>query len=167
MSLLAVNETTARRVIPARATVAVAEAIEPRSIEVTTGPKVPTKPVTRNSKPINKKATAKNNDNKPYNARNQKNSEGNKTNRERKPPVEINNLERLNLGEVKTSLAPGQKQELLALLERYSHLFAESDLELGSTDRVKCSLDTGNARPIRQRPYRIPFLQKTCSRGAH
>ena len=66
VSLLAVNETTARRVIPARPTVTVAEAIEPRSIEVTTGPKVPTKPVTKNSKPINKKATAKNNDNKPY-----------------------------------------------------------------------------------------------------
>ena len=131
VSLLAVNETTARRVIPARATVAVAEAVEPGSIEEAAGPNISTKPVTKDSKPINNKTSRKHKNNKPYNARDQKNFHGNRTSKDRRPPVEINDIGRLNLREVTTNLAPGQKQELLALLEKYSHLFAESDWEGG------------------------------------
>ena len=40
------------------------------------------------------------------------------------------------------------------------YLFAESDLELGRTDLIKMSIDTGDHTPIRQRPYRIPYAQR-------
>ena len=53
-------------------------------------------------------------------------------NKSKKAPVELNNIERLKLMDVTTGLAPDQKQELLTLLGKYSHLFAENDLELGS-----------------------------------
>lgn len=46
------------------------------------------------------------------------------------------------------------------LIHDYSHLFARSDLELGSTNVVKMSLNTGNSAPIKQRPYRLPFSQR-------
>ena len=36
----------------------------------------------------------------------------------------------------------------------------KNDLELGYTDRVECTIDTGDTSPIKQRPYRTPFLQR-------
>ena len=53
-----------------------------------------------------------------------------------------------------------QAEHFNALLDHYSCIFAESDLELGCANRVKCTIDTGNAAPIKQRPYRTPFLQR-------
>ena len=57
-------------------------------------------------------------------------------------------------------LSNSQKDQLQKLLDRYDHLFADSDAELGQTDVVKMELDTGDAPPIRQRPYRTPIAQQ-------
>ena len=53
-----------------------------------------------------------------------------------------------------------QAQQLNDIIARFDHIFAESDLELGFTDLVQCHIDTGDAHPIKQRPCRIPFLQR-------
>ena len=39
-------------------------------------------------------------------------------------------------------------------------LFAKSDLDLGCTDLVKATIETGDHPPIKQRPYRLPFSQR-------
>ena len=42
-------------------------------------------------------------------------------------------------------------------LVRNSDLFASKDTEFGHTDTVKTKIDTGNASPIKLRPYRTPL----------
>ena len=56
-------------------------------------------------------------------------------------------------------LTLAQTTRLNSLLDKYSMIFAEIDLELGSASQVKCKLNTGDAPPIKQGPYRIPFLE--------
>ena len=53
------------------------------------------------------------------------------------------------------------KEKLYQLLEKYQHLFAESDLELGRTNTVEMKLDTGDSHPIRSKPYRTPLAQRS------
>ena len=38
-------------------------------------------------------------------------------------------------------------------------LFAEKATDLGETNTIKMSVDTGNHPPIKVRPYRIPFAK--------
>ena len=52
-------------------------------------------------------------------------------------------------------------QQLSDLIDRYPDVFANSDLNLGSTDLVECNINTGDTAPIKQRPYRTPFLQRS------
>ena len=53
-----------------------------------------------------------------------------------------------------------QKQELLKFLQKYAGVFATSSTDLGRTGIVKHRIDTGDARPIRQRPRRLPLKQR-------
>ncbi len=53
-----------------------------------------------------------------------------------------------------------QQDKLEALLLEKRGLFAEDDTELGYTNLVEMTIDTGDHPPIRQRPYRTPFLQR-------
>lgn len=55
---------------------------------------------------------------------------------------------------------PSQNAKLRQLIDRYSHIFAETDLELGTTDLVEMKIDTDSHPPIRQKPYRIPYLKQ-------
>jgi len=57
-------------------------------------------------------------------------------------------------------LRTNDKQMVRGLLNEYKHLFAMNDLELGTTDIVKMTIDTGDAQPIKQKPYRTPLLQR-------
>ena len=52
-----------------------------------------------------------------------------------------------------------QKNQLLQLLLEFSDIFAE-DGELGRTDRIQHSIDTGDAHPIRQPVRRLPLNQR-------
>ena len=54
-----------------------------------------------------------------------------------------------------------QQDRLNTLLLEFSDIFANSPEELGRTNVVYHKIDTGNSLPIKQRPYRIPFSQKT------
>jgi hypothetical protein len=60
-----------------------------------------------------------------------------------------------------THLNDGQKASLSSLLCMYKDIFARDDMDLGRTDKVMHTIDTGDAKPIRQRPRRVPMhLQK-------
>jgi len=45
----------------------------------------------------------------------------------------------------------------MEILQRYSDVFLEGELDLGETPLVKHRIDTGDARPIRQTLRRQPF----------
>ena len=53
-----------------------------------------------------------------------------------------------------STLTPSQWEVLLALLQQYRDVFALSPDELGRTDIIKYTIDTGDSPPIRLRPYR-------------
>ena len=59
-----------------------------------------------------------------------------------------------------STLTADQQQALLALLKQYRDVFALSPEELGRTDVIKYTIDTGNSPPIRLRPYRLPETKK-------
>ncbi len=55
----------------------------------------------------------------------------------------------------------GEELVLLKLfLHRNRDVFAKTELDLGRSTAVKFRIDTGDAVPIRQRPYRVPESQK-------
>ena len=65
------------------------------------------------------------------------------------------NIDELNLMVDETAL-------LRELVEEYSDIFALDSTELGTTELVTHSIDTGDSHPIRQPLRRIPFaLQRT------
>ena len=52
------------------------------------------------------------------------------------------------------------KKKLQELMEKYRHLFAKSDNELGRTSLVEMKLNTGDHPPVKRRPYQTPFSQR-------
>ena len=53
-----------------------------------------------------------------------------------------------------------QRQKLQEMLDRNADLFAKNDCDLGRTDLVKATIDTGDHPPIKQNPYRLPFSER-------
>lgn len=53
-------------------------------------------------------------------------------------------------------LSEVQREELNALLTRYSDVFSKSDTEFGYTTTVAHCIPTGDAQPIKQRHRRVP-----------
>ena len=54
--------------------------------------------------------------------------------------------------------APDEHREVLTnLLKRNADVFAATDTDFGMTNTVKMTIDTGNHRPIKQKPYRTPL----------
>ncbi len=53
-----------------------------------------------------------------------------------------------------------QRGELKKLLNKHSELFSKSKEDLGLTDLVEHHINTGDARPIRQRARRLPLQQR-------
>ena len=64
----------------------------------------------------------------------------------------------LDLPETKLTFA--EMTELKGLLKESTDVFALSDSELGCTDIVQHSIDTGNHAPIKQQPYRTPIVRR-------
>ena len=52
------------------------------------------------------------------------------------------------------------KSKVIKLLQRNADIFASNDLELGHTDIIKMKIDTGNASPIKQKPYRTQLKNR-------
>lgn len=59
-----------------------------------------------------------------------------------------------------SALTESQQKQLQQLMNEYRDIFALSPEELGGTNWVQHTIDTGDASPIRMRPYRLPEAQK-------
>lgn len=53
-------------------------------------------------------------------------------------------------------LTPAQYKEAQAYLLKFISLFADNDFKLGRTGVVKQHINTGDNRPIKQHPKRVP-----------
>ncbi|RWS18754.1 Retrovirus-related Pol polyprotein from transposon 17.6-like protein, partial [Leptotrombidium deliense] len=62
-----------------------------------------------------------------------------------------------NIGE---QLTEEQKERLIHLLRKSSDIFSKSSFDLGKTNVLKHSIDTGNNEPIRQTPYRKSYKER-------
>ena len=58
------------------------------------------------------------------------------------------------------SLNETQRKQVSALVVRWAHLFAKPDGKLGRTPLVEHHIDTGDARPIKQRPRRQAWAKR-------
>ena len=56
-----------------------------------------------------------------------------------------------------------QKNEVAVLLTEFSDVFASSTDDLGRTSLVKHTINTGDSKPIRQNPRRLPVGQRTVA----
>ena len=75
------------------------------------------------------------------------------------PPEQMSRpLKELRLPFDKLSAEEGE--QLQAAIYEFSDVFAVDDTELGCTDLVQHSIDTGNHPPIRQQPYRTPVVRR-------
>ena len=59
-----------------------------------------------------------------------------------------------------SALTESQQKQLRQLMNEYRDIFVLSPEELGRTNWVQHTIDTGDASPIRMRPYRVPEAQK-------
>ena len=57
-------------------------------------------------------------------------------------------------------LEPEQQERILDLVLKYQEIFALPNGELGHTTLVQHTLDTGDSRPIKQPPRRMPLPQR-------
>ena len=57
-------------------------------------------------------------------------------------------------------LEPEQQRKLGSLLREFQHSFAASSNDLGKTNLVEHKINTGNARPIKQPPRRLPMHKR-------
>ena len=53
-----------------------------------------------------------------------------------------------------------ERQKLAAVLTTYADVFSKDKTDLGKTDLVKHQIHTGDARPIKQHPRRLPFAKR-------
>ena len=56
-----------------------------------------------------------------------------------------------------------QRNEVAVLLTEFSDVFASSTDDLGRTSLVKHTINTGDSKPIRQNPRRLPLSQRTVA----
>ena len=57
------------------------------------------------------------------------------------------------------SLKHKYQMNLTKLLKRNADVFAATDTDFGRMNTVKMTIDTGNHRPIKQKPYRTPLTK--------
>lgn len=61
---------------------------------------------------------------------------------------------------VSSSLDPNRRTALLSLLRKYAHLFDLEKSPLGVARNVHHTIDTGDEKPLRQRPYRVSRTER-------
>jgi len=73
-----------------------------------------------------------------------------------------NNFERMDLTHINeinlqdSSLTEDQKDELYQLLVKYADVFSQDKFDVGQCTMVQHAIDTGDAKPLRSKVYRIP-----------
>ena len=55
---------------------------------------------------------------------------------------------------------PVPQQTLTELLNEYKDVFSQHEHDIGRTDLLSMTINTGDAKPIFQRPYRVPYSQR-------
>ena len=65
----------------------------------------------------------------------------------------------LNLKLLPTHLSVEQRDAFKNLLTKYGDIFSKSSQDMGLTDLAMHKIETGNARPIKQHPRRIPLAK--------
>ena len=58
---------------------------------------------------------------------------------------------------IEDTLSVQELDQLRAVVSSFSDVFAMDQSELGRTDLIKHSIDTGEQGPVKQLPYRTPF----------
>lgn len=61
----------------------------------------------------------------------------------------------------KSVLTSEQKKQLMELLSKYKDVFASSAFDIGCLTHVEHTISTGDAPPIRQRPYRTEVINRS------
>lgn len=56
-----------------------------------------------------------------------------------------------------------QTDKLAEVFIKHQSVFSKSAHDLGCTDLVEHAILTGNAKPIKQRPYRIPLSKRVVA----
>lgn len=75
-----------------------------------------------------------------------------------RPPVHLESeVDEVQFG---TQLDANLRQRFMSLLKEHEHLFANPGAGLGHTDVVEHEINTGNARPVRQNPYRNSITER-------
>ena len=69
------------------------------------------------------------------------------------PPVDIVNS---TLEKLPRDLTSEQRQQVIGLLKDYDDLFSKGTYDMGRTNHIEYSIDTGSHRPIRQALHRHP-----------
>jgi hypothetical protein len=67
-------------------------------------------------------------------------------------------IDKLDLSD--SVLTPDQQQTLRAVLHSHADVFAQNDLDLGEYTQTLHHIYTGNAKPIKQRPYRTAHADR-------
>lgn len=68
------------------------------------------------------------------------------------------NSEEIDLSEVKADTK--FKENVVKIIRKNKFLFAKKDSELGGTKTVEMHIDTGQHKPIKNRPYRVPLNKR-------
>ena len=76
-----------------------------------------------------------------------------RANKSSEPSAKKDWLEKVVVNE---SLSEKQRIELNTLIEKHKNVFQLSEFDVGLTTKAKHTIDTGNAKPIKQNPYRLP-----------
>ncbi|CAG2217764.1 unnamed protein product [Mytilus edulis] len=63
-----------------------------------------------------------------------------------------------------THLTPKEKMTLAELLNKFQDVFSRSPEDIGRTNKIKHSIDTGDARPVRVPPRRLPIGKREIER---
>ncbi|XP_064485930.1 uncharacterized protein LOC135398460 [Ornithodoros turicata] len=67
---------------------------------------------------------------------------------------------RLQDVEISDNVPAEEKEAIRALLQQYSHLFSTDESPVGLTHVIEHEIETGNARPIHQNPYRKAVFER-------
>jgi len=63
----------------------------------------------------------------------------------------------------KDNLNPEQSSELQSFLSKHRDLFSKDEDDLGQTHLVQHTIDTGDTKPIKQYPYRVPLAKRLAA----
>ena len=87
-----------------------------------------------------------------------------KLNKKNQSPIEKFNhhksIKARDLIQIDEKLTRDQRNKLLLLIDKYDHIFSKHANDLGFNDVHKFDINTGDAKAIKSRQYRVPYAQQ-------